>query len=457
MSVFVRPFAILVILATAAIAAGEVRVAFRHVPSEEADRAFRTEGFPSPAVNDAAHGAGLTLVAGRTDPNSGGLQQLTDGKVPRGEDEPRANFFFAAGTAGGRVLVDLGRDVAVREVRSWSWHAGSRAPQVYTVYGSPQDQAQRELKPGTGVDPVSVGWRLVAKVDTRPVEGEMGGQHFVTIADSESLLGRFRYLLLAMERTEAESAFGNTFYSELDVIDGEAETVLDLAAKPDPSRVFVTEDGKFRFRVDASEAPYLEEWAFTKMAPMALEWYPKIAAMLASKDFEAPSQVTITFRSDPRGVAAASGSRIGCSVEWFRANLNGEALGAVFHELVHVVQQYGRGNRRGGGERAPGWLVEGIADYLRWYHFEPTSRGAEITRRNLDRARYDGNYRISANFLDWATRQHAPRLVPELNAAIREGRYSKALWERLTGHALEDLGTYWRAEVERRVTAADGK
>ena len=41
------------------------------------------------------------------------------------------------------------------------------------------------------------------------------------------------------------------------------------------------------------------------------------------------------------------------------------------HELVHVVQQYRR--------RPPGWLVEGIPDYIRWYLYEPQSRGAEIS------------------------------------------------------------------------------
>jgi len=33
----------------------------------------------------------------------------------------------------------------------------------------------------------------------------------------------------------------------------------------------------------------------------------------------------------------------------------GEAIGSIVHELVHVAQQYRRA-------RAPGWLVEGIPD-----------------------------------------------------------------------------------------------
>ena len=40
-------------------------------------------------------------------------------------------------------------------------------------------------------------------------------------------------------------------------------------------------------------------------------------------------------------IAVTSNDQIQCSTGWFRQNLKGEALGAVFHEMVHVVQHYG--------------------------------------------------------------------------------------------------------------------
>ena len=85
-----------------------------------------------------------------------------------------------------------------------------------------------------------------------------------------------------------------------------------------------------------------------------------------------------------RGVAATRGTQVQCSADWFRRNLRGEAKGAVVHELVHVVQQYGRARTTNpDAVRPPGWLTEGIADYIRWYLYEPQSRGAEIGEAGL--------------------------------------------------------------------------
>jgi len=38
----------------------------------------------------------------------GDVAKLTMEKLPKGEDEPDDNFFFDAGTDGGRLLLDLG-------------------------------------------------------------------------------------------------------------------------------------------------------------------------------------------------------------------------------------------------------------------------------------------------------------------------------------------------------------
>jgi len=146
-------------------------------------------------------------------------------------------------------------------------------------------------------------------------------------------------------------------------------------------------------------------------------------------------------------VAATGGTTIRCAAAWFRRNLQGEAKGALVHEMVHVVQQCGRTRLRPGAARPPGWLVEGIADYIRWFLYEPQTRGAEITRRNLPGARYDGNYRISANFLNWVSGKHGRDVVPKLNAAIREGRYSEGLWKGLTGRTVQELGDEWKADL----------
>ena len=78
----------------------------------------------------------MTVVAGRSDRNGGDVDKLHDGRVPRGEDQPSREFFFAAGSEGGRLLVDLGEATEIQRVNTYSWHSGTRGPQVYTLYAS---------------------------------------------------------------------------------------------------------------------------------------------------------------------------------------------------------------------------------------------------------------------------------------------------------------------------------
>lgn len=49
------------------------------------------------------------------------------------------------------------------------------------------------------------------------------------------------------------------------------------------------------------------------------------------------------------------------AADWVKSQPND--FGMVVHELTHLVQRYPPGS--------PGWLVEGIADYIRAKYFEP--------------------------------------------------------------------------------------
>ena len=216
---------------------------------------------------------------------------------------------------------------------------------------------------------------------------------------------------------------------------------------------FSTGDGKYHFTIDTGAATDLTEWAGKQLAPVVTEWYPKIVELLPSDGYDAPTNVTIRFREGMGGVPASAGNRqINCNIEWFRKNLKGEARGSVVHEMVHVVQSYGRVRRADpGATRMPGWLTEGIPDYIRWFLYEPESRGAEITKRNIEKAKYDASYRVTGNFLNWVTLKHDKDLVRKLNAAAREGKYSPALWKEYAGKTVEELGADWKKEHEERL------
>jgi hypothetical protein len=182
---------------------------------------------------------------------------------------------------------------------------------------------------------------------------------------------------------------------------------------------------KYTITIDTSEVPELAEWA-EKHRPTFEKWYPIIVGYLPSDGYTAPRELTITFRNMD-GVAYASGTRIVCAAEWFKAHPDDE--GAIVHELVHVVQQYRSRNN-------PGWLVEGVADYIRFFKYEPVSKRPRV---NPARAKYTDSYRITGAFLNYVAANHDHEFVVRMNAAMRQGRYSPDLWKEFTGLTVDEL------------------
>jgi len=143
---------------------------------------------------------------------------------------------------------------------------------------------------------------------------------------------------------------------------------------------------------------------------------------------------------------------VSCAAKWYRQNLKGEAKGSIVHELVHVVQQYGLSHRNPKATPTPGWVTEGIADYVRWFLYEPQSHGADIKPRDAAHARYDASYRTTANFLNWVTTKYDPQLVTRLNTAARAGTYTEAFWKQRTGHTAAELADEWKAALAKPST-----
>jgi hypothetical protein len=426
---------------------GEVTVGIGHSAS---DTAFKLSPAPRPATNDAATGAVFTLVDGQRDRNGAGLAALNDGRVPWDADEPSKNFFFNNGTNGGRIQIDCGKPLSVQAVNTYSWHPRARGPQVYKLFAATGDEKDFKHAPKREIDPKSCGWKLVATVDTRG-KGE-GGQHAVTITNSGgNPLGEFRYLLLDVETPNPRNPQSNTFFSEIDVI--ESNGPAPVAAPERSLSTHMAGDGAFKISVDASLAPDLRDWVEKELLPVVCDWYPKLVAMLPSEGYTAPANVVIEFRDDMGGTPAyAAGSKVSLNAPWFRTQLKGEAKGCVIHELVHVVQNYGRARATNPRPaQTPGWVTEGMADYIRWFLFEPQSKGAEITRGNFSRSNYDSSYRVSANFLNWVVATHDKDFIRKLNAAAREGNYSEKVWTDSTGKTAEQLGADWKAANSKRL------
>jgi hypothetical protein len=207
------------LLLFALVVRADVKATVEQIGNDDATPQFKFKTVPVPAKESAASQAKMTIVDGARDENGGEIGKVNDGKLPNNEDDPEENFFFDAGTEGGRLAMDLGAPIEISQVNTYSWHPNTRAAQVYKLYASDGSAANFNAQPKSGTDPTKVGWTLVTTVDTRPKSGPGGGQYGVSIADSTGAsIGKFRYLLFDISRTESDDEFGNTFYSEITVI-----------------------------------------------------------------------------------------------------------------------------------------------------------------------------------------------------------------------------------------------
>jgi hypothetical protein len=210
-----------------------------------------------------------------------------------------------------------------------------------------------------------------------------------------------------------------------------ALTIRECTIRSEPSVTVFKYPVEFLVNVD--DAPELKAWA-ENAARVCERAYPMINEELKSDGFQPPHLVTLTLSRKYRGVAMASGTAITGSVDYFKGHP--KDVGAMVHETAHVVQRY---RRRGN----PGWLVEGVADYVRFFKFEPANLGRIDPRR----AHYNSGYRVSAAFLAYLTDTYDKQLVRKLNTLMREGRYHDEAFQELTGKSLQVLDDEWRATL----------
>jgi hypothetical protein len=192
-----------------------------------------------------------------------------------------------------------------------------------------------------------------------------------------------------------------------------------------------------KFVVDTSDIadnPNGIRWA-EEARTLCEQWYPIVQRFLATEEWTPPKEIKLVFKKDLNVPAYAAGSSITISTKWITEHQ--DDFGCVIHELTHVIQSYPRGRNK------PGWLVEGIADYIRFWKYEP-----EYPRPRIDKekASYKDSYRTTAAFLAWITSKYDKRIVRTLDKSLRDGTYSDALFEEVTGRNLDAL---WEEFVKR--------
>lgn len=157
------------------------------------------------------------------------------------------------------------------------------------------------------------------------------------------------------------------------------------------------------------------------------EVYPK-----ETKRFNKEAARKVTFIIDPKykGVAATGGGIVRFNPEWFRAHP--EDIDVVTHEAMHVVQAYH-------SRHVPGWLTEGIADYVR-YVYGVNNKAAKWTMPDYAETQsYKNAYRVTARFLVWVGKNYDKAVVDKLDAAVRDGSYRPDLWKEITGKSVDEL------------------
>ncbi len=189
--------------------------------------------------------------------------------------------------------------------------------------------------------------------------------------------------------------------------------------------------------VDTTEVPDLADWGKEARA-LVEKWHPRIAGLLPSEGFTPPDEIKIVFKKNMRGVAYTQGATIVIAADWVRKHP--DDFGMVVHELTHAVQDYKRPNRRAG------WLVEGIADYVRFYHYEPQTK----LRVDPRKATYREGYRTAAMFLAWVEKAHGPGVVRKLNDALRKGEYKEEVFQTCASKTLDELWEAFAASLDRK-------
>ncbi len=185
-----------------------------------------------------------------------------------------------------------------------------------------------------------------------------------------------------------------------------------------------------------------EDKAFTdaykkRFVDAYFEQYPKLI-----KKYNPNSPAVVTFRVDKKydGVAATDNDEIVFNPAWFQKNP--EDIDVITHELMHIVQGYGNNNN------VPGWVTEGIADYVRATEGLNNEKAKWSMPDYTPAQHYDNAYRITARFLMWMSQNYKSDIVNTLDDAARQKKFNNDIWKINTGKTLDEL---WAAYVANPV------
>jgi hypothetical protein len=173
----------------------------------------------------------------------------------------------------------------------------------------------------------------------------------------------------------------------------------------------------------------LRAWAENLYATYA----PAVAELVGAR--EIPPIAVFVSRTGLHGAAWTEGNQIFLSATWFAQHP--EDVGACLHEFTHAIM------RAPGYDATTGWLIEGIADYVR----DVLGFDASWTRAYYERGKALAGYQTTAHFLAWLEEQH-PGTVRAIAAKLSIGTYTDEAFEELSGEPLPRIVTRYEESHE---------
>ncbi|WP_394779581.1 basic secretory protein-like protein [Undibacterium sp.] len=226
--------------------------------------------------------------------------------------------------------------------------------------------------------------------------------------------------------------------------------------------------------LDISKAPDAADYG-QKSQALIEEWYPRINVALFGEGHPLPfDTVHIIFEpvlvidgaaayaeyTQDTGIIHVSSKYIQAMPDDFRA--------MMIHELSHLNQHYPPSPP----SQNAGWLIEGIADYVRHKYFErdiqpllqldaqgklsgytknePYFYSLEHDGTSLEDHGYMKAYTVASTFLYWLETRKNKDIVQKLNLALSQGDYSDTLFKTYSGETLDRLWRDFVAESKAR-------
>jgi hypothetical protein len=174
----------------------------------------------------------------------------------------------------------------------------------------------------------------------------------------------------------------------------------------------------------------------TRMVNTFFTVYPELAKAYNKHTLK---NVTMVIDTSYKGVAETANGKVTISSAWMHKRP--EDIDVITHEVMHIVQDYGE-------NAGPGWLTEGIADYVRnKFGINNVAAKWSLTPYKAGQS-YENACRVTARFLVWIEEKVKPGIVKTLDKQMRKHTFTDNSWKQLTGKTVDELWAQYIANPE---------